>query len=109
VLSIKVHRKEWFLMNPVQGVLDQELASLLERLASSVPLGSLSTVATANPSLKARLDTAEAQLGAARASMLEGYGRWGRALEDIENLWAVAALREEGPGPSAPQAPALAA
>jgi len=96
-------------MNPVQAVLDQELASLLERIASSVPSGSLSAVATANPTLKARLDTAEAQLAAARASMLEGYGRWGRALEDIENLWAVAALREEAAVPSTSPAPALAA
>jgi hypothetical protein len=96
-------------MNPVQEVLDQELASLLERIASSVPAGSLSTVATENPTLRARLDTAEAQLAVARSSMLEGYGRWGRALEDIENLWAVAALREEGPGPAASPAPALAA
>ena len=29
----------------------------------------------------------------ARAVLLEDYGRWCRALEDVENLWAVAAYR----------------
>jgi len=32
-----------------------------------------------------------------RASLLESYGRWRRTLEDIENLWALAAWRSVVP------------
>jgi hypothetical protein len=88
-------------MNPVDRVLQHELASLLERLAASVPEGSLATLASENPTLRSRLEAAESQLAAARAALLEGYGRWGRALEDLENLWALAAWRSavaEEPG-----------
>jgi hypothetical protein len=79
-------------MNPVQQVLDRELGALLERIAGSLPSGTLTSVMTSNPALKARLEVADSQLAAARASMLEAYGRWNRALEDLENLWAVAEL-----------------
>jgi hypothetical protein len=79
-------------MNPVQQVLDRQLGELLERIAGSLPSGTLTSVMTSNPALKARLEVADSQLAAARASILEGYGRWGRALEDLENLWAVAHL-----------------
>jgi hypothetical protein len=95
-------------MNPVDRVLYEELTHLMDRLATSVPDGSLSTAA--HPLLRTRLDEADAQLAAARASLLEGYGRWCRALEDVENLWALAAWRRsaaaEEPGE---QAAALAA
>jgi len=77
-------------MNSVDRVLNEELSHLVDRLASSVPDGSLDA---SNPLLRTRLDDADAQLAAARASLLEGYGRWRRALEDVENLWALAAWR----------------
>ena len=79
-------------MNPVQQVLDRELGALLERIAGSLPSGTLTSVMASNAALKARLEMADTQLAAARASMLEGYGRWGRALEDLENLYAVLEL-----------------
>ena len=47
--------------------------------------------------MRARLDDADSELATARAAMVESYGRWRRALEDVENLWALAAwvsLRE---------------
>jgi hypothetical protein len=31
-----------------------------------------------------------------RASLLEGYGRWRLALDDVENLWALAAWKSAG-------------
>jgi hypothetical protein len=80
-------------MNSVDRVLYEELTHLVDRLATSVPNGSLTQAAGANPQLRARLDEADAQLAAARAALLEGYGRWQRALEDVENLWALAAWR----------------
>ena len=80
-------------MNPVERVLFDEVTHLLDRIATSVPSGSLGTAQAMNPALKARLEEADAQLAAVRGSMLEGYGRWRRALEDVENLWALAAWR----------------
>ena len=79
-------------MNSVEQVLYEELTHLLDRLATSVPQG-LAEAAAANHSLRRRLDEADAQLASARASLLEDYGRWRRALEDVENLWALAAWR----------------
>jgi hypothetical protein len=92
-------------MNPVQQILDRELGALLERIAGSLPAGTLTSVMAANPALKARLETADNQLATARASILEGYGRWGRALEDLENLWAIAELQAGAPevSPSKPE------
>jgi hypothetical protein len=80
-------------MNPVDRILYEELTHLVDRVSTSVPDGGLAQVADANPLLRARLDEADARLAAARALLLEGYGRWCRALEDVENLWALAAWR----------------
>ena len=96
-------------MNPVQQVLDRELGALLERIAGSLPSGTLTSVMTSHPALKARLEVADSQLAAARASMLEGYGRWARALEDLENLWALAAWRSAEAEQPAEEAAPIAA
>jgi hypothetical protein len=97
-------------MNEVERVLYDEVTHLMDRLATSVPEGSLARAAAGNPVLCARLDEAEGQLAAARASLLEGYGRWRRALDDMENLWALAAWRSAAAEESGEQAaPALAA
>jgi hypothetical protein len=97
-------------MNPLDRVLHEELTNLVDRLATSVPDGSLTQAVAANPLLRARLDEADAQLADARASLLEGYGRWRRALEDMENLWALAAWRRSAaPEEAGEQAAALAA
>ena len=95
-------------MNPVERVLYQELTQLLDRLATSVPDGGLERIRAANPTLKEGLDDSEANLAVARQSLLEGYGRWRRALEDVENLWALAAWRSTAEEP-AEQTSALAA
>ena len=97
-------------MNSVDRILYEELTHLVDRLATSVPNGSLVQAAAANPLLRARLDEADAQLAAARASLLDDYGRWRRALEDMENLWALAAWRRSAASEEASeQAAALAA
>lgn len=80
-------------MNAVERVLYEEVTHLLDRLATSVPEGSLERVRTESPDLNARLDGAEAELAGTRQSVLEAYGRWRRALEEIENLWALAGAR----------------
>jgi hypothetical protein len=97
-------------MNPVDRVLYEELTHLVDRLAASVPDGSLSQAAAGNPLLRVRLDEADAQLAVARATLLEDYGRWRHALEDVENLWALAAWRRSAaPEEAGEQATALAA
>jgi hypothetical protein len=97
-------------MNPVDRVLYEELTHLVDRLATSVPNGSLAQAVAANPLLRTRLDEADAQLAAARAELLEGYARWQRALDDMENLWALAAWRRSAaPEEASEQATALAA
>ena len=96
-------------MNPVERVLYQELTGLLDRLATSVSEGGFQTLRATNQTLKARLDDADAKLAAARASLLEGYGHWRRALEDVENLWALAAWRSAAAEEPAEQSAALAA
>ena len=97
-------------MNSLDRILYEELTHLVDRLATSVPHGSLAQAVAANPMLRDRLDAADAQLAAARASLLDDYGRWRRALEDMENLWALAAWRRSAaPEETAEQATALAA
>ena len=79
-------------MNPVERLLQDEITHFIDRLASSMPpVGVASHVMT--PAVRTRLDDAEMQLAQARAALTEGYGRWRRALEDVENLWALAAWR----------------
>ncbi len=96
-------------MNPVERVLYQELTQLLDRLSTSVPEGSLETIRAANPTLRARLDAVDADLARTREALLEAYGRWRCALDDIENLWALGAWRSATAEEPAEQAPALAA
>jgi hypothetical protein len=79
-------------MNPVERLLQEEITHFVDRLASSMPpVGAISRAMT--PAVRTRLDDAEMQLAQARAALIEGYGRWRRALEDVENLWALAAWR----------------
>jgi hypothetical protein len=80
-------------MNPLDQVLTHEMTDLLERLASTVPGGCLSAITATRPTLRKRLDEMEDHLTHARASVLDGYGRWRRALEDLESLWALGAYR----------------
>ena len=96
-------------MNPVERVLHQELTGLLDRLATSVPEGGFETIRAANPTLKTRLDEADAKLAVVRESLLDSYGRWRRALEDLENLWALGAWRSIAAEESPEQSAALAA
>ena len=94
-------------MNPVERLLYDEVTRFMDRLATSVAPGA--TDATTIPTMRARLDDADAELASARAAMLESYGRWRRALDDVENLWALAAWRSSAAEEPREQAAALAA
>ena len=82
-------------MNPLDWLLHDEMSRLLDRIATTVPGASLAAATAAHPVLRTRLDETEARLAALRATLLETYGDWGRTLEDLENLWALAAWRRE--------------
>src|SRR2546429_251974 len=70
----------------------------------------VSVTATPRPAaLRPRLDEAEANLARVRSALLDGYGRWRRALEDVENLWALAGWRSTVAEEPAEKAGALAA
>lgn len=94
-------------MNAVEQLLYDEVTHFMDRLATSVAPGAVAP--TALPGVRARLDDAEAELAAARAAMVESYGRWRRALEDVENYWALAAWRSSAAEEPREHAAALAA
>ena len=94
-------------MNAVEQLLYDEVTHFMDRLATSVGPGALAP--TALPGVRARLDDAEAELATARAAMVESYGRWRRALEDVENYWALAAWRSTAAEEPREHAAALAA
>ena len=78
-------------MNAVDVMLQDEVGRLMDRLAATVPGGSLEATSATNPALRMQLDDMEVSLATARAALLEDYGRWRRTLDDLENLWALAA------------------
>ena len=94
-------------MNPVERLLYDEVTRFTDRLATSVVAGA--AVPMAVPGVRVRLDAAESELATAREALLESYGRWRRALEDVENLWALAAWRSTAAEEPREQTAALAA
>lgn len=92
-------------MNSMERVLSDDLAGLIDRLAASIPEGAFDRIRTTTPTLRARLDQLETTLADEHASLAEGYGRWTRALDDLENVWALAVWRSaaEEPVESAPR------
>jgi hypothetical protein len=94
-------------MNAVEELLYDEVTHFIDRLATSVVPGA--TIPTGIPAMRARLEDAESELATARAAMIESYGRWRRTLEDVENLWALAAWRSTAAEEPREQATALAA
>jgi hypothetical protein len=95
-------------MNPVERILFEEATYLGDRLATSIPPEGVTPEAM-RPRLRARLEEAESELAKARASVLEDYGRWRRALEDAENLWALAVYHSAAAEQTGEHTPALAA
>jgi hypothetical protein len=87
-------------MNALERVLNDDLDRLVDRLSASVPGQCLAATAAQHPTLRSRLDEMETQMASIRAGLLEGYGRWRRAVEDVENLWALAAWRSVAEEPA---------
>jgi hypothetical protein len=96
-------------MNPMERLLHDEITRLVDRLATSVPEGGIERMRAVNPTLRLRLDEMETALAGLRSALVESYGRWGRALDDLENLWALAAWRSAESEEATEKTAALAA
>ncbi len=84
-------------MNPLEHLLNDELSRLLDRIAVSTRSGTVGTTASEHPDLRARIEQAESRLAGLRAALLARYAEWQEAIEESENLWAVAELEKDGP------------
>ncbi len=84
-------------MNPLDRLLREEVSSSLERMAASSPEGTLAFITAHHASLRDRVEEGEVRLAALRAELLERYAEWEATLEEIENLWALAALKRSQP------------
>lgn len=80
-------------MNNMERLLADDLTDLLDRLGAVVPEGAAEDIQRKMPRLRMRLDQVEARLAGEYAALTEAYGTWKRALEDLENVWALAAWR----------------
>ncbi len=89
-------------MNAMERLLSDDLARAIDRLAASIPDGSFERIRAVTPTLAARLTDIETGLAGARASLVEDYARWTRALDDLENIWALAAWRSAAEEPLDP-------
>ena len=87
-------------MNGMERLLVNDVARLIDRLAASMPRGSLERILATTPTFSARLDQMDATLATTYASLLEGYTRWTHALDDLENIWALAAWRASAEDPT---------
>ena len=96
-------------MNSMERLLHDEITRLMDRLATSIPEGGIERMRAVNPTLRRRLDEMDSALAGLRDSLMEGYGRWNRALDDLENLWALAAWRSAQAEDAAEKTTALAA
>jgi hypothetical protein len=79
-------------MNGLEKLLQDELNRLVDRVAARV---GDDTTAGLNSDLKAHIERCEDRVTALRAVLLDGYAEWTRALEECEDLWAVAGLRKD--------------
>ena len=96
-------------MNTMERLLHEEITRVLDRLAATVPDGGVEYIRAGNATLTQRLDEMEATLAGLRNALVDGYGRWSKALDDLENLWALAAWRSAASEETAEKAPPLAA
>lgn len=85
-------------MTHLDQLLREEMSRCLERIAGSYGEGTLAFLTAYEPGLQSRLEEVEARLADLRSTLLERYEAWAAALEDVENLWALVALKRAEPG-----------
>jgi hypothetical protein len=81
-------------MSHFERLLQDDLNRLIDRIAVRAGEGA---TAGLKSDLKTRIERAEDRLTVLRAALLEGYGEWARAIEECEDLWALAGLRRDAP------------
>ena len=84
-------------MDSLDRFLRIEVSRSIERVAGTLPEGTLPLISAQHPSLRGRLDDVEARLAQLRVEILERYAAWQAALGEMENLWALAALKRAEP------------
>lgn len=82
-------------MNALDQLLQDELNRLIDRMAANVHEGLAAGCADRRPDLLAQLADSETRLSRARQGLLRGYAAWRDALEECEDLWALADLAAE--------------
>lgn len=87
-------------MNTLERLLQDELHRLVDRIAAHA---GQDTAAGLRPDLKARIERCEDRLTGLRAALLDGYLEWARAIEECEDLWALAGLRQDAAEAPSPQ------
>ncbi len=81
-------------MSHFERLLQDDLNRLVDRVAARAGDG---TAAGLKSDLKTRIERSEERLTALRGALLDGYAEWERAMEECEDLWALAGLRRETP------------
>jgi hypothetical protein len=79
-------------MSHFDRLLQDDLNRLIDRIAVRAGEG---TAAGLKPDLTAHLERSEERLTVLRAVLQDAYAEWMRALDECEDLWAVAGLRRE--------------
>ena len=81
-------------MNHFERLLQDDLNRLVDRIAARA---GDTAAAGLKSDLGTRIEGSEDRLTMLRAALLDGYAEWARAIEECEDLWALAALKREGP------------
>jgi hypothetical protein len=90
------------MMRGIEGVLQDELNRLLDRIAAAAPAGLVELVSDQRD-LRAQIDAAEGRMAALRQEIRDAYDRWGDSLERYAELWSMASA--EGAKVAEPSAP----
>lgn len=81
-------------MSHFERLLQDDLNRLIDRIAARAGEG---TAAGLKSELRTHIERSEDRLTVLRAALLEGYAEWARAIEECEDLWALAGLKREAP------------
>jgi len=81
-------------MSHFERLLQDDLNRMVDRIAVRAGEG---TAAGLKSDFKTRIEREEDRLTVLRAALLDGYAEWIRAIEECEDLWALAGLRREAP------------
>lgn len=81
-------------MNRIERMLTDEMARMIDRVAAASPPGTVETIAR-TAALRASAEAAEAALAAAYVSLGEHCARFDGALQDLEDVWSLAAWKVE--------------